>query len=55
MVCKIGFTNRNGKIAVLRASMVVTYYIKPLNGGRQTQQYFNVSSSSSRRDKKSNL
>ena len=28
MVCKIGFTNWNGKIALLRASMVVTYYIK---------------------------
>ena len=28
MVCKIGFTNRKAKIAFLRASMVVTYYIK---------------------------
>ena len=28
MVCKIGFTNRNAKIALLRASMVITYYIK---------------------------
>ena len=28
MVYKIGFTNRNAKIALLRASMVVTYYIK---------------------------
>ena len=28
MVCKIGFTNWNAKIALLRASMVVTYYIK---------------------------
>ena len=28
MVCKIGFTNWNSKIALLRASMVVTYYIK---------------------------
>ena len=27
-VCKIGFTNWNAKIAFLRASMVVTYYIK---------------------------
>ena len=27
MVCKIGFTNWNAKIAPLRASMVVTYYI----------------------------
>ena len=28
MVCKIGFTNWNVKIALLRPSMVVTYYIK---------------------------
>ena len=28
MVCKIGFTNWNAKIAFLRASMVLTYYIK---------------------------
>ena len=28
MVCKIGFTNWNAKIALLRASMVVTYYVK---------------------------
>ena len=28
MVCKIGFTNWNAKIAFLRTSMVVTYYIK---------------------------
>ena len=28
MVCKIGFTDWNAKIALLRASMVVTYYIK---------------------------
>ena len=28
MVCKIGLTNWNPKIALLRASMVVTYYIK---------------------------
>ena len=28
MVCKIGFTNWNAKIALLRAFMVVTYYIK---------------------------
>ena len=28
MVCKIGFTNWNAKIALLGASMVVTYYIK---------------------------
>ena len=26
MICKIGFTNRIAKIALLRASMVVTYY-----------------------------
>ena len=28
MVCKIGFTNWNAKIALLRAAMVVTYFIK---------------------------
>ena len=28
MVCKIGFTDWNAKIALLRASMVVKYYIK---------------------------
>ena len=28
MVCKIGFTDWNAKIAFLRASMVVTYFIK---------------------------
>ena len=28
MVCKIGFTNWNAITALLRASMVVTYYIK---------------------------
>ena len=28
MVCKTDFTNWNEKIALLRASMVVTYYIK---------------------------
>ena len=28
MVCKTGFTNWNAKITLLRASMVVTYYIK---------------------------
>ena len=33
MVCKIGFTNWNAKIALLRASMVVTYYIKHFQTG----------------------
>ena len=28
MVCKIGFTNWNANIALLSASMFVTYYIK---------------------------
>ena len=28
IVCKIGFTNWNAKIALLCSSMVVTYYIK---------------------------
>ena len=33
MVCKIGFTNWNAKIALWRASMVVTYYIKLFQTG----------------------
>ena len=33
MVCKIGLTNWNSKIALLRASMVVTYYIKLFRTG----------------------
>ena len=33
MVCKIGFTNWNAKIALLRTSMVVTYYIKLFRTG----------------------
>ena len=33
MVCKIGFTNCNAKIALLRASMVVTYCIKLFRAG----------------------
>ena len=33
LVCKIGFANWNVKIALLRASMVVTYYIKPFRTG----------------------
>ena len=28
MVCRIRFTTRNAKIALLRTSMVITYYIK---------------------------
>ena len=28
MVCRIGFTTWNAKIALLRTSMVITYYIK---------------------------
>ena len=28
ITCKIGFTNWNAKVTLLRASMVVTYYIK---------------------------
>ena len=43
-------TNK-AKIALLCASMVVTYYIKFFyTGGGQTQRYFNVSSPSSRRE-----
>ena len=37
MVCKIGFTNWNAKIALLRASMVVTYYIKLFRTGADRQ------------------
>ena len=33
MVSKTGFTNWNTKIAILRASMVVTYYIKLFRTG----------------------
>ena len=33
MVCTIGFTNWKAKIALLRASMVVTYYIKLFRTG----------------------
>ena len=33
MVCKIDFTNWNPKIAILRASIVVTYYIKLFRTG----------------------
>ena len=33
MVCKIGFTNWNAKVGLLRASMVVTYYIKLFRTG----------------------
>ena len=51
MVCKIGFTNWNAKIALLRASMVVTYYIKLFRTGTgQTQRFFNVSTPFSLRD-----
>ena len=33
MVCKIGLTNWNAKIALLRAPMVVTYYVKLFRTG----------------------
>ena len=33
MVCKVGFTNWNAKITLLRVSMVVTYYIKLFRTG----------------------
>ena len=33
IVCKIGFPDKNAKIALLRASMVVTYYIKLFETG----------------------
>ena len=47
------FPVENRKIALVRASMVVTYYIKLFRmGDQQTQRYFNVSSPSSRRDNK---
>ena len=37
MVSKTGFTNWNAKIAILRASMVVTYYIKLFRTGADRQ------------------
>ena len=46
------FQVKNRKIALVRASMVVTYYTKPFCTGADKQRYFNVSSPSSRRDKK---
>ena len=49
MVCKIYYTNWNAKVALLRSSMVVTYYIKLFRTG-VNRQCFNVSSPSSRRD-----
>ena len=33
MVCKVGFMNWNAKIALLRAPMVVAYYIKLFRTG----------------------
>ena len=33
MVCKVGFTNWNAKIALLCASLVVTYYVKLFRTG----------------------
>ena len=52
VVCKIGFTNWNAKIALLCGFMVVTYYIKLFRTGADRQRYFNVSTPSSRRDNK---
>ena len=49
MVCKIGFTNWNSKIALLCVFLGITDFIP--NGGQQTQWYYNVSIPSSRRDK----
>ena len=51
MVCKIGFTNWNAKIALLCASMFVIYYIKLFQTGANTHNGVNVSTLSSRRDK----
>ena len=46
----------NGKVTPVRASMVVTYYIKLFpHGDRQRQRYFNVSSPFNRRDNNYNL
>ena len=50
MVCKIGLTNWTAKIELLRASMVVTDYIKLFRAGADRQWYFNVSTPSSCRD-----
>ena len=43
MVCKIGFTYWNAKIALLRASMVVTYYIKLFQTGADRHNGFLMS------------
>ena len=40
MVSKIGFTNWKAKIALFRASMVVTYYIKLFRTGADTHGIF---------------
>ena len=53
MVSKIGFTNWKAKIALFRASMVVTYYIKLFWTGADIQRYFYVSTPSSRKDNSS--
>ena len=37
MVCKVGFTNWNAKITLLRVYMVVTYYIKLFRTGTDRQ------------------
>ena len=54
MVCKIGLTNWNPKIALLCASMVVTM-LNFSERGSTEQWYFNVSTPSSRTDKKSDI
>ena len=46
------FPVENGKIALARASIVVTYYIILFQVGRQTQRFFNFSSPSSLIDNK---
>ena len=45
------FPVKKGKITLVHASMVVTYYIKLFHIGSNRQQYFNVSSPSSHSDK----
>ena len=52
IVCKIGFTNWNAKIAPLRESMVVIYYIKLFRTGADRHNGILISTPASRRDNK---
>ena len=52
IVCKVSFTNWNAKIELLRASTVVTYYIKLLRTGADRHNGILMFTASSRREKK---